>query len=342
MPSQDPFDNSQYQEVLVSQTRFSLETEKPLVENRHWGWVSWCDSTGHQEGQSAGAAHIATFIRSAAKPFQALPLLLTGAVESMSSEALAISCASHTGTEAHVRVVEELLQKARLGPANLQCGADWPVDPVRRRKLRQIGKPASSIYHNCSGKHAGMLFCCQQNGWPIETYLDPEHPLQKMILKTLLQATGLTSIPLATDGCGAPVFYLPLSAMARLYAQLGSDVFFAPLREAMTKHPNLVGGPGRVDTAIMQTSGGRIVAKVGADGVLCVANSQEKLGLALKIADGDARIRNFALVETLCRLGWLTKEETEDSRLTIHREARRLNSQGKEVGNLHLHFNEEG
>jgi L-asparaginase len=338
MPSQKSPDSSQSEEVLVTQTRFSVEKQMSLIENQHLGWAVWSNAAGTETSCTPGAEHIATFIRSAAKPFQALPLVLTGASQALSSETLAISCASHTGTEVHIRLVEALLKQSDLKVSDLQCGADWPVDGLRRRALRQAGEPANAIYHNCSGKHAGMLFCCRQNGWPIENYLDAEHPLQRMIVENLQKLTGLTEIPLAVDGCGAPVFYLPLPVMARLYASLGSEPLFAPLREAMLAHPELVGGPGRVDTAIMQASGGKILAKVGADGVLCVANPNSQQGLALKIADGSAAIRNFALVEILVTLGWLSAQEAKDPRLSEHREARRLNSQRKTIGETRLHF----
>jgi L-asparaginase len=338
-PPLQPYEGSLHDEILVTQTRHSLDGKQSLVENRHWGWVAWSDATGRHGGHSLGANIVSTFIRSAAKPFQALPLLSTGAAQDLSPEMLAICCASHTGTERHLQVVEQLLQRSGLTQQALQCGADWPVDPARRRALRQAGEAASPLYHNCSGKHAGMLFCCRQNGWSIETYLEPEHPLQRSIVVHLSKLSGLKGIPMAVDGCGAPVFYLPLSAMARLYALLAGDPELAPLRNAMAAQPELVGGPGRVDTGIMQASAGRLVAKVGADGVLCVADTDQKQGLALKIADGSAEIRNFALLEILVSLGWLSKHEANDSILAKHREARRFNSQGKVIGEVRLHLN---
>jgi len=323
-----------HNDVLVIQTRF--DSEQAWVENQFLGWALAVDTRGTCHVSTVNAENLSTFIRSAAKPFQALPLLLTDAVNHLTEQQLAIACASHAGRQEHIDVVRSLLKQADLEESALQCGEDWPVDMGERIRLKQESVPASRIFHNCSGKHAGMLFCCRQQGWPVENYLDPQHPLQRMILQQLKELTGLADIPVAVDGCGAPVFYLPLSAMAKLYAHLAVDEKFQAIRNAMSHHPELIGGLGRVDTVLMQVTQSRLIAKVGADGVLCVSNTQNGQGLALKIGDGSAEIRNFAIIKLLMKWGWLSQQEAGDPRLKPHCDAKRLNSQGKVIGGTFL------
>jgi L-asparaginase len=320
-------------DVLVIQTRFdALNKGKTWVENQFLGWAIICDTKGNIKASSPNASSLSTFIRSAAKPFQALPLVSTGAVNKLFQKQLALACASHAGCEEHIEVVTSILKQVSLDESSLQCGEDWPVDRAERIRLKQSGASARKIYHNCSGKHAGMLFCCQHNGWSVENYLDLQHPLQQMILEQLKILTGFSEIPLAIDGCGAPVFYLPLLAMAQLYAHLAVDEQFKSMREAMTLYPELVGGLGRIDTLLMQITQGRLLAKVGADGVLCVAHLEKGLGFALKVADGSAEIRNFAVVKLLVKWGWLSELEAQDFRLKNHCDSQRINSQGKVIG----------
>lgn len=335
--------------LTVTATRFPVfrAFESPLQsvlpENYHAGWAIVYDANASTQNRNPivwatpGAEDCTTFIRSAAKPFQALPLLdfigsdVPGAFR-LSLNDLAIACASHTGSQEHIDRVMALLAKASLTTDSLGCGPDWPGDRAMRQAIQAQGGSPEKLYNNCSGKHAGMLFCCQRNGWPVNDYLDPTHPLQRRILEGVQQWSGVSEIPLAVDGCGAPVFYLPLVAMARLYACLGSDPALAPLREAMLAYPILVGGEGRVDTAIMQASQGRLLAKVGADGVLCVAYPERALGLALKIADGSTSIRNMTLVHLLRSLNWLDAAAWDDSRLATHRNINRLNTLGQVIG----------
>jgi L-asparaginase II len=339
--------------LTVTATRFPVSRafESPLQsalpENDHAGWAIVYDAHASIQNRhpivwaTAGAQACTTFIRSAAKPFQALPLLDFFGDDvpqsfRLSSEDLAIACASHTGSQAHIDRVTVLLSKASLTADSLNCGPDWPGDRAMRQAVQGRGGMKEKLYNNCSGKHAGMLFCCQRNGWPVQDYLDPTHPLQRRIVEGIQQWSGISDIPLAVDGCGAPVFYLPLAAMARLYACLGAESALAPLREAMLAYPVLVGGEGRVDIVIMQASQGRLLAKVGADGVLCVAYPEQGLGLALKIADGSATVRNMTLVHLLKSLDWLDATAWEDHRLAPHRDTNRLNTLRQVIGDYRI------
>ncbi|HEY9746519.1 MAG TPA: asparaginase, partial [Oculatellaceae cyanobacterium] len=286
-----------------------------LIENRHWGWVALAKPLQRRLYCTPGAGQLATFFRSSAKPFQAFPLVAAGCADQLSTEELAVICASHTGSERHIALVQQILGKANLTPDALQCGPHPPLDDEARQKLREQGVSPTSVHNNCSGKHAGMLFYCRAAGLDTTSYLNPKHPLQQCIIEGLRRFSGVQEIPLAVDGCGAPVFYLPLSAMATLYAHLGSEAALAPIRQAMTAYPELVGGEGRVDTVIMQVSRGQLLAKVGADGVLCVSRVGQGEGLAVKLADGSNTVRDLAVVAILHRLGWLDEIAWQDTRL---------------------------
>lgn len=321
---------------LVRSTRFltgSTETDhKSPTENRHGGWLIVQGTTSDPLYCTPGASQIATFFRSSAKPFQAFPLVETGFAEALTEEELAVACASHTGSPRHLALVRAILEKAGLNEAALQCGPHWPLDKESVQTLQSTHAEPTALHNNCSGKHAAMLYTCIRAGWDPASYLQPQHPLQQRILEVLKTWSGIAQIPTAIDGCGAPVFYLPLQAMARLYAHLGSAPEFAPIRQAMSSHPETVGGMGRADTVIMQASQGQLLAKVGADGVICVSHTEKAQGLALKMADGNNEIRNLTVVEMLIRLNWLTPEQATDSRLTPYRQLERLNTQGQVIG----------
>jgi L-asparaginase II len=330
--------------LLVTASRYAAGNAaqcESLVENRYWGWLALSDSCQHRLHCTPGAAELATFFRSSAKPFQALPLVESGAALVLSQEELALVCASHTGSKRHTDLVCNILKKAQLPEEALQCGPHAPLDEATRRTLREKGLQPGKIHNNCSGKHAGMLLYCRHHGLDHTTYLDPAHPLQEKIVDVLRRFSGVKKIPLAVDGCGAPVFYLPLTAMATLYAKLGKERVFEPIREAMTTYPELVGGEGRVDTVLMQVSRGKLLAKVGADGVLCVSRLGQAQGLALKLADGSNEIRNLAIATILHRLGWLDEQAWEDVRLSVYRDLSRKNTQGKVIGSFSIHFEPE-
>lgn len=331
--------------VLVTANRFiadkstdDLTLGESIVENRHLGWLV---ISHRQRGilySTPGAAEIATFFRSAAKPFQAFPLVESGLHQQLTETELALTCASHVGSHRHIDLTRSVLRKAGLPETNLQCGPHAPTDAAMREYLRHSEKTPAAIHNNCSGKHSGMLLYCQKQGLDPSTYLAFEHPLQQKILAVLRRWGGVQDIPTAIDGCGAPVFYLPLKTMAMLYAHLGSDKAFSPLKNAMINHPEIVGGEGRVDTVIMQASQGKLLTKVGADGVLCVSRVDADEGLALKIADGNEPVRNMAIVEILARLGWLDTYALQDSRLGPFQDKFRFNTQDKAVGEYQVIF----
>ena len=231
-----------------------------------------------------GDAGLVSFLRSAAKPFQALPF--ARARDDLDERDLAIASASHLGRPEHVEAVEALLAKAPAGQDELECGAD----PTKLR-------------HNCSGKHAGMLALCAARGWERSGYRLAGHPVQEGCRAVVAAAAEVDpdELPTAVDGCGVVTFALPLERMAHMFARLERLDSGAAVAGAMRAHPELVRGPGATDTVLMQRLPGWI-AKGGAEGLLCAA-SPDGVGVALKAEDGASRPLGPALAAFLARLG---------------------------------------
>lgn len=265
-----------------------------------------------------------TFLRSAAKPFQALPLVLAGGVErfGLDDSDLALICASHGGTPGHVRRAESLLERGGFSAGDLQCGAHLPLDRESAARLQLQGIEPSPLHNNCSGKHAGMLLACRLLGFPADSYLSPEHPLQRRILEHLAVLCGAPAetIRAGIDGCSVPAYHLPVEAAARAYAVLahprgaGAGAELAAALErivgAMGKAPEMVAGPGRFTTRLIAASQGRVVGKEGAEGFYGIAvRGPVALGIAMKIADGGERCRDGVVLDLLRQLGALAGAE---------------------------------
>jgi L-asparaginase II len=235
--------------------------------------------------EARGDPGLVTFVRSAAKPFQAL--LLVREYDDLADEEVAIACASHEARTEQLDAVKLLLARAWATEDDLECG---PVDGSRLR-------------HNCSGKHAGMLAVCAARGWPREGYRREDHPLQRAIVQEMAGVTGIPAnrLPLAVDGCGVVTFAFGLDAMARAFAALEHLPAGAEVAEAMRAYPELIRGHGADDTALMQSHAGW-TAKGGAEGLLC-AVGPDGLAVALKVEDGNGRALRPALGVFLDRLG---------------------------------------
>jgi L-asparaginase II len=236
---------------------------------------------------SFGDPSLTASLRSAAKPLQALPL--ARAYPQLDQEELAIAAASHYGTARHIEAVRKLLAATGGSEDELDCGI-------------QEGRPPQPIYDNCSGKHAGMLATCRAHGWPVEGYRHPDHPLQQLLLEEVAAAAELDPAEVGTgvDGCGVVAFAIPLERVAFAFARLESLDGGKRVADAMRAHPELVGGEGATDTALMRTHPGT-VAKGGADGLLCAGG--RGTGLALKAADGNSRALRPALAALAAGLG---------------------------------------
>jgi L-asparaginase II len=288
---------------------------------------------------TARDAELVSFWRSCAKPFQAMPLVESGGVDQLSwgADEIALACASHGGEPEHVAVVERMLRDIGLEEGDLACGPQEPLAPRGARLVREAGVRLTRLHNNCSGKHAAMLALAQTQGWSLHGYERAEHPVQRAALASVARWTGLEprTVRLATDGCAVVVFGLPLVAMARAYARLaraavaGDDVP-ARIVDAIRARPFLFGGTDRFDTLLLEETGGRILAKVGAEGVHSVAVLDAGVGLALKVEDGATRAQYTAVLQLLRVLGYLP--DLLPARLAdfLHKPVR--NSRGEVVG----------
>ncbi len=301
-----------------------------ITESRHRGHIVAVEPDGKMRA-AVGVPASVTFLRSSAKPFQALPLVISGAADhfGFTDQEIALACASHNGEPIHTQIVASMLEKIGLTPAALKCGVHEPYSPAAAEELRSKGIPANALHNNCSGKHAGMLALASYLGAPIETYDAPENPVQLAIGKIVSQFCDIPVEDLAVgiDGCGVPVFGITVKAMALGYARLVAPPaeFAATVREAaarivkvMMAYPELIGGTtDRLDTEIMKAAPGHIISKVGAEGVytagiLPSAAWPRGLGLALKIEDGENhRSRPTVVIEALRQLGVLRDESLE-------------------------------
>ncbi len=294
-----------------------------LVESRHAVTVAVVDADGQLVHRVGDPDRLITYMRSAAKPLQALAAVEAGVLEAygLDERALAMMCASHSGTPLHTQIVADMLERIGLGPQYLQCGAHWPYHGPTADAMRRRGEEPTALHSNCSGKHAGMLAFSRHLGADVATYRRPEHPVQRRIraLVSALTGTPEEALVLAVDGCGVPVFGLSVTAMATAFARLGAgraldDRRAAAARRiagAMRAEPELVAGPGRFDTILMESLRGRVVAKTGAEGVQCLALPERGLGVALKVHDGSARAAAPATLETLDLLGVLAEPERQ-------------------------------
>jgi L-asparaginase II len=301
-----------------------------ITESRHRGHIVAIEPDGNLVG-SLGASHNVTFLRSSAKPLQALPLLTSGAAErfGFDDEEVALACASHNGEPIHTKIVASMLEKIGLGPEALRCGVHEPYSPEAAGVLRARNQLPNALHNNCSGKHAGMLALALQLGTPIDNYEAPENPVQRAIAQAVADFTDvpLEDFAVGVDGCAAPIFGVSIRAMAFAYARLVSppESFDKPARDAcgrivrvMMRYPELIGGTSeRLDTEVMRAASGRLVSKVGAEGVytagiLPCERWPKGLGLALKIEDGDdKRARPTVVIESLRQLGVLYDDSLE-------------------------------
>jgi|SRR5687767_8691568 len=301
-----------------------------ITESRHRGHVAAVEPDGDVVA-SLGAPHAVTFLRSSAKPFQAIALLVSGAADrfDFSDEEVALACASHNGEPMHTKIVASMLEKIGLGSEALKCGVHEPYGLEAAAVLRARNEVPNVLHNNCSGKHAGMLATALKLGAPIENYESPENPVQIAIANVVSQFTDVSVEDLAVgiDGCAAPIFGVSVRAMALAYARLVSPPsnFDKPTRAAserivrvMTAYAELIGGTSdRLDTEVMRAARGRVVSKVGAEGVytagiLPCERWPKGLGLALKIEDGDdKRARPTVVIESLRQLGVLYDDSLE-------------------------------
>lgn len=279
-------------------------TRGSLVESVHRVSAAVVDAKGRLVA-GAGNPDLVTFWRSAAKPFQALPLLQDGAVErfGLTSEELALACASHSSEPFHLELVERFMAKVGIDESLLACGPHPPLGAEVARDVARRGTIMTARWSNCSGKHTGLLTLAKHHGWPLTGYERAGHPVQERILQEVTRWTSVPTTDLiqAVDGCTTVCFGLPLVAMALAYARFGvSDEPEARrIWSAMTDHPELIAGTGRLCTDLMRIWPGEVVAKIGAEGVYCAAIPGRRLGIAVKVEDGDLRSVGVGLLAVI-------------------------------------------
>jgi L-asparaginase II len=316
-------------------------TRGDIVESVHRVSCAVVDARGGLMAYG-GNPELHTFWRSAAKPFQALPAVQDGAVDGAGFDErhLALACASHSSEPGHVELAREMLRLVRRTEDDLACGPHVPLSYDVAASAARGEVRLSPIWSNCSGKHATMLAAADRHGWPLSGYERAEHPLPQRILAEEARWTGVAAgdTGLGIDGCTTVCFALPLRAMATAYARLAvsDEAAAARIRRAMLTHPWLVAGTGRACTDIMGAVPGRLVAKIGADGIYSAALVQSGIGIALKVEDGDMRVAPAALLGVL---GEVTRRWEPDmaaplaaASLARHARPEIINTRGREVG----------
>lgn len=314
-----------------------------VVESRHYGAVAVADADGALVA-AAGDPDLVTYPRSSLKPFQALPLIESGAADAfgLSDRQLALACASHRAEPFQVELVRAWLQQLDLDPEALACGPDYPRGVADRDRLVAAGEAPTRVYHNCSGKHSGMLTRCLHANWSVEGYERPHHPLQIELMGIFADIAGrpLEAAEVGVDGCNLPAPVFTLGAMARAlagFAAARSDTpgraeAMARLLDAMRRHPDHISGRGMPVQRLCEATEGRVLVKTGAEGFLAAWLPQDRLGVAVKVADGAPRARFAVLIETLAQLGLVSPRELEA--LADLRRPMVSNSVGRQVGEI--------
>lgn len=329
-------------------------TRGGIVESIHLGALAAVDSDGILLA-AFGNSDMVSFPRSSMKPFQALPLVENGGMEAfgLTDEELAIICASHAGTNEHVRVLKSIHQKVGLQLSDLQCGVHWPIDKGTTFQMRLLGETPDSYRHNCSGKHSGMLTQAKLLEQSLDDYLTPVHLVQQNIRRAVSSMCGIhrDDMIFGVDGCSAPVYAMPLSSFAWAIARLVDPVNLDEERQiacqritsAMIAYPEMVAGPGQLDSVLMQVMNGKVIAKGGAEGYQligvmpgAIAENSKGIGIAFKIADGDPsrRATQRVVVEMLKALGF--EAEMASEAFASFNQPILRNFRGIEIGNIRL------
>lgn len=296
--------------MSAMQTRYDLDvvaTRGPLVESRHRVHAAVVHATAGMRAVAGDPSTVSCW-RSCAKPLQVMPFVASGHFDDLGwgTNELALACASHGGEPEHVTIARAMLRDIGLEEGDLACGAHDPLTRRGARLAQESGEQITRLHNNCSGKHAAMLALARGQQWPVRGYEQSVHPVQTAILRTIARWTGIAAerIEQVVDGCGVVAFGLPLEAMALAFSRLAADAcvggeLSSRIFGAMRAHPFLIGGTDRFDTVLLEETGGRVIAKVGAEGIHSVAIPEESLGIAVKVEDGSARAQYPAVLHLL-------------------------------------------
>ncbi|HEY2027304.1 MAG TPA: asparaginase [Gemmatimonadaceae bacterium] len=321
-------------------------TRGAIVESHHRVHAAVVDGKGTLVG-AAGDPGVVTHWRSCAKPFQIMPLLESGGFDRVGwgDDELALACGSHGGEPEHIAIAERMLGSIQMEEGDLACGPHDPLAQRGQRILREKGGRPTRLHNNCSGKHAAMLAHAYSNQLPTFGYERRDHPVQRDCLARVAHWSGLdeSRITQAVDGCGVVVYGLPLESMARAYARFADAArrsFEVPSRivHAMQTRPFLVGGSDRFDSALIEATEGRVIAKIGAEGVHSLAIIDDGIGIAVKVEDGAQRAQFPAVIAVLQHLHILPTDLPPRLAEFMRRTLR--NTRGEPVGEVRpIHLN---
>ena len=315
-------------------------TRGSAVESRHRVHAAVVDMNDRLVGH-ARDANTVTMWRSCAKPFQVMPLVSSGGFDEIGwgDDELALASASHGGEPEHVAIAESMLRDLGLEEGDLACGPHDPLSPRGARIIRDSGDRPTRLHNNCSGKHAAMLGRAHHAGWTLGGYERDGHPVQASALEEIARWTGVpaSKVIRAVDGCGVVVFGLPVEAMARAYARFANavvrgDEIPSRITRAIASRPFVFGGTDRFDSLVVEETGGRVISKIGAEGVHSVAVFDQKLGFTIKVEDGATRAQYPAVLRMLELLDALPAQLSP--RLAEYARTRVRNTRGEVVGEL--------
>lgn len=322
-------------------------TRGPIVESSHYGHIAVVDLQGNIL-YSVGDPHRVTYARSSSKPLQAIPVVESGAAEhyNFTPADIALCCASHSGEIQHTERVSSILSRISLPVEALQCGTHIPHDQEGYKKLIREGGELTPLHSNCSGKHSGMLTLATHIQADPANYRDINSPVQVAMRAAVADMAGMQpeEIVIGTDGCGVPVFGLPLDRLALAFAKL-SDPSGLPekrrqtvetITSAMIAHPEMVAGTNRFCTELMGALKGRVIGKAGAEGVYAAGIMGKGIGVAVKVEDGNIRAAYPAVVAVLEQMGFLTEADLQA--LQHHRIPAVKNMRQDTVGELRVAF----
>ncbi|MCI0430990.1 MAG: asparaginase [Rhodospirillales bacterium] len=316
-----------------------------LIESRHAVAFAAVDAAGRRVAWR-GDVSAPVYARSAIKPLQALPLIETGAADryKLGPAELALACASHHGEPRHVDIVLAWLDRIGLDVADLECGSHLPYHEPSATALIRAGRPPTAAHNNCSGKHTGFLTTAVSLGERARGYIDPSHSVQRRVTRALEDMCGvdLSRAPLGVDGCGIPVLGIPLEKLALGMARLADPgglpaerrAAVERIRAAVAAEPLMVGGSDAFCSLVMKRLGGRVLIKIGAEGVFCAAIPEEGIGIALKALDGTERAAKAVISHLLERFRLIGAADEKALAALLHPPV--LNRAGRIVGAIRV------
>lgn len=312
-----------------------------LSEKAHFGWILVVNNN-QKVLSSLSNQNYSCYLRSCEKPFQAVVSLEAGVIDkfNLSLSDVALAFASHTGSMRHIQQIQIILDKLKLSETDLLCGLHNPFDIHERHKLIHHNSSPSVLHNNCSGKHIFLIAACLAQKLDFHNYNDPDHPIQKRIEEFILEYCKPVKLFTGVDGCGLPVHGMTLVEMASGFAKLfdGTNKEAEIIAEAITKYPINAGGINRIDSMIIQQSEGKIIAKVGAEGLLILTRRHSGESLIVKVLDGNNDIRNLITVEALKQIGWIDSSNKYDQLLETFYRKEIMNLNNKIVGHHQIHF----